>query len=90
MLLGGAVGFTLGILLAPESGDKVRRRVAYRLERLIGQLGTLIDHIVSPESENEARRTGDALVEDAKLKAEQIRADIDALLGELQRQGSPN
>lgn len=90
LLIGGAVGFTLGILLAPEEGDKVRRRLAYQLEHLTQQVGSLLDQVVSPQAKSEARRTGDALVADAQVKAQRIRDDIDALLGELQRQGSTN
>ena len=88
LLVGGAVGFALGVLLAPEEGNKLRRRLAYRLEHLTDQVGTLLDQLVSPEAESDARRTGDALVEDAKAQAQRIRDDIDALLGELQRQGT--
>ncbi|RMH60417.1 MAG: YtxH domain-containing protein [Bacteroidetes bacterium] len=90
LLVGGAVGFTLGILLAPEEGDKVRRRIAYQLEHLTRQVGSLLEQVVSPGVTSEARRTGDALVADAEVKARRIRDDIDALLGELQRQGTNN
>lgn len=88
VLVGGAIGFALGILLAPEEGDKIRRRLAYQLEHLTQHVASLLDQLVSPEVPSEARRTGDALVADAKAKAQRIRDDIDTLLGELQRQGS--
>lgn len=83
MLAGGVAGFTLGLLLAPEEGRKMRRRVAYQLEHLADQLGVFIDQLSQSDSRSEARRTGDQLVADAREKAQQIRDDIDALLGEV-------
>lgn len=88
VLLGGAAGFTLGLLLAPEEGQRLRRRLTYRLERVADQFGELVDQVLTPETESEARRTGDALVADARVKAQRIRSDIDALLGEMRRQES--
>lgn len=84
-LIGGAAGFALGIVLAPEKGQKIRRRLAYQLEHLAEQIGVYVDNMVSPEETSEARRTGDAVVADAKARAEHIRNDIDALLGEIRR-----
>ena len=87
--LGGVVGFTMGLLVAPERGKEVRRRLLYRLEHLADQLAALVEQVASSESDaSEARRTGDALVADAQLRAERIRDDIDALLDEM-RQTSP-
>jgi gas vesicle protein len=88
MLLGGAVGFGLGLLIAPEEGKKMRRRMAYQLEHLANQLGALVDQVAHPEDSSEARRTGDMLVADAREKAQQIRDDIDALLGEVRGSAS--
>ena len=87
MIAGGLAGFAVGLLLAPEEGQKLRRRVAYQLEHLADQLGAFIDHLSNPDGSSEARRTGDQLVEDAREKAQRIRDDIDALLGEV-RSGS--
>jgi gas vesicle protein len=85
-LIGGAAGFVLGVLLAPEEGQKVRRRVAYQLGHITRELGQYVEQLVYAEEDSEARRTGDALVADAREKAEKIRADIDALLGEIRSQ----
>lgn len=90
VLIGGVTGFALGLLLAPEEGRKIRRRVAYQLEHLADQVGVLVDQVVTPEATNEARRTGDALVADAREKAQRIRDDIDALLGEVRRGMPPS
>lgn len=85
VLLGSAAGFALGLLLAPEEGRKIRRRLAFQLEHLSRRVGTLVDQVVSDDDSSDARREGDELVEDAKQQAQKIRDDIDALLGEVQR-----
>lgn len=83
LIAGGLAGFAVGLLLAPEEGQKLRRRVAYQLEHLADQVGTFVDQLSGPADGSEARRTGDQLVEDAREKAERIREDIDALLVEV-------
>ena len=88
-LLGGGVGFVLGILLAPEEGQKVRRRLAYQLENLSDQLGEFVDQLTSPDQPNDARVDADNLVADARTRARKIQEDIDALMGEARRHG-PN
>ncbi len=87
VLLGGAAGFTLGMLLAPEEGRRLRRRLSYRLEYLGKQVSDLADQTLNPEADSEARRTGDALVADARERAQRIQSDIDALLGEVRQHG---
>lgn len=82
-IVGGAVGFALGLLLAPEEGRRLRRKLAYQLDHLSEQVADLIEKMITPESEGEARRDGKALVDDAQEKAEKIRSDIDTLLGEM-------
>lgn len=86
-LLGGAAGFALGILMAPEEGQKMRRRLAYQLENLADQVNTFIDNVVHPEEPGDARVDGDALVADVRTKAQKIQDDIDALMGEVRRHG---
>lgn len=90
VLLGGAAGFALGVLLAPEEGRKLRRKLAYQLENLADQVGTMVDHLLSPEAGGEARRRGDALVADARMKARRIQDDIDSLLGEIRQRRAPS
>jgi hypothetical protein len=79
----------MGVLLAPEEGQKIRRRLVYQLENLASQVSAFVDQIVAPDIGSEARRTGDALVADARARAQRIRDDIDALLVEMRRQGTP-
>jgi gas vesicle protein len=89
-LIGGVTGFTLGLLVAPEEGHKIRRRLVYQLERLGEQIGTLVEQVLSPETGSEARRTAEALVEEARTEAKRIQSDIDALLAEMRRQSENN
>ncbi len=84
--LGGVVGFGLGLLLAPEEGRRLRRKLAYQLDHLSEQVADLVDNMLKPESDGDARREGKALVDDAQEKAEKIRSDIDALLGEMRQE----
>lgn len=86
-LVGGSIGFVLGILLAPEEGQKVRRRLAYQLEHLSDQLGEFVDQLTHPGQPGDARVEGDAVVADARSKARKIQEDIDALMGEARRHG---
>ena len=86
MIAGGAVGFGLGLISAPEEGRKVRRRLAYQLDSLGQRVSDLLDeHLAGPDESGEARRDGNALVADAEEKAQQIRADIDNLIGEMRQ-----
>jgi len=85
-LLGGLVGFALGILIAPEEGTRIRRRLAFQLDRLGSKVADLVNDALDSGTEGEARRAGDALVADAEAKAQSIRKDIDALIGEMRQQ----
>lgn len=87
-LAGGAAGFALGLLLAPERGQKARRRLAYQLETLAEETGRLVQGLFGSEVTSEARRTGDALVADAQARADHIRNDIESLLKEIRTQDS--
>lgn len=89
VVLGGTVGFALGMLVAPEDGKKIRRRLAYQLEHLSQQVGGYVDQLTNPAEESEARQRADALVADARQRADQIRQDIDAVIGEL-KHGQPS
>ena len=81
--VGGCTGFALGVLLAPQEGEKTKRRLVYKLDNLAGQLSHLVDHVLRPSQERAAQRSGDALVEDARDRAQRIRDDIDNLLHEM-------
>jgi len=84
-LAGGAVGFALGMLFAPQRGPDARRRIAYQLEQLSAQTGGLFRRLLRSGRQSEGRRNSAAVVEDAETRANHIRDDIDALMEELRQ-----
>ncbi len=86
LIVGGATGFVIGMLMAPEDGRKIRRRLAYQLEHWSQKIGDNLHDFLDPSnSESDARKRGDDLVAAAEQRAQQIGADIDALLGEMRQ-----
>ena len=88
LLAGGAVGFGLGLLLAPDEGQKARRRVAYLLDRWARQVATLVDQLNSDEAQSAARESGAALIADAREQAERILDDANMLMKEVRQRPS--
>ncbi len=84
-LFGSAAGLAAGLLLAPEEGQKLRRRVVYQLERLGERAARLSDLMQRSDTDVDttARGTGQAVVRNAREEAARIRAEIDALIGEV-------
>jgi gas vesicle protein len=89
-LAGGALGFTLGMLFAPQRGPDTRRRLAYQLEHLAAQAEGFLRRLSQRPSglETQPSQTGDEVVADAEARANHIRDDIDALLEELRQQSA--
>ena len=86
--LGGLlVGVGVGLLVAPEQGQRVRRRLAFQLDRLASRLNALLEP--APGMENEARRSGRSLVQGARAQAHEIMHEVDALIDEVRRGSSP-
>jgi gas vesicle protein len=83
---GGLVGFGMGLLLAPDEGQQVRRRIAYLLDRWTRQVALLAERLRDGEVESDARATGAALVADARQRAEQLLQEADALMEEVRRE----
>jgi gas vesicle protein len=85
-LIGGGVGFGLALLIAPDEGRQVRRRLGYLLDRWTHQVAQLADNLARQQDSGVARQNGDALVEDARQRAEQILSDANALMKEVRQQ----
>ena len=85
LLIGGMIGLGLGLLAAPEEGQRLRRRLAYRLDRLSARVRTLVDVLGPSPDDSEARRSGAALVADVQEQANRIMHDVDALIDEMKR-----
>jgi gas vesicle protein len=83
---GGLVGFGLGLLVAPDEGQQLRRRLAFLLDRWTEQIGDLAERLRAGADESDARTTGAALVDDARRRAEQLLQEADALMEEVRRE----
>lgn len=82
-LVGGTAGFSLGLLLAPDEGRQLRRRVAYLLDRWAADLSGVLDRLESPSNESSAARArADALVADAREQAARLLDEADALIAD--------
>jgi gas vesicle protein len=87
-IAGGLTGFGLGLLVAPDEGRKVRRRLAYLLDRWSHQVATLVEQLGSDEVQSAARDSGAALIADAREQAERILQDANSLMNEVQQRPS--
>ncbi|MEM1270033.1 MAG: YtxH domain-containing protein [Bacteroidota bacterium] len=84
-LLGGLVGVGVGLLVAPERGQDVRRRMAYHVSALSNRIAELVEQMNRIEADSEARRQGEEIVAEATQRAEQIMQDANELLARLRR-----
>lgn len=83
LFLGAAGGFALGMLLAPEEGRKLRRRLAFQLDSASARIGEWVESLGDDRILSEARQKGESLVADVQQRARQIQDDMDALLEQL-------
>lgn len=90
-LVGGAAGLSLGLLLAPDEGRQLRRRVAYLLDRWAADLAGVVDRLDGAGDANDARSRADTLVADARQQAQALLDEADALIVEArQRKSTPD
>ena len=80
--VGGAVGFAVGLLLAPDEGRQMRHRLAYLLDRWSGQVARVVEDLLSESAPSAARQSADAVVADARQQAEQLLSEAEALMDE--------
>lgn len=80
LLVGGGLGFTLGLLLAPDEGRLLRQRVAFLLERWAGAVAHRLDRLDAHGDASTARQDADALVADARAEAARLLDEADALM----------
>jgi len=88
ILFGGAVGFGLGLLLAPDEGKQMRQRVAYLLDSWGKQVSDLVDDMGTKGVASQAREKADAVVADAREQAQEILGEAEALMSEARRRRS--
>ena len=90
LVVGGAAGLLVGLLMAPDEGREVRRRVAYLMDRWTDGLGQLVERLGGHGSTSEARHDAAAVVLDAREQAAQLLHEADALISEVrQRRSAP-
>jgi len=90
LVVGGATGLLVGLLLAPDEGRAVRRRVAYLLESWTDGLGSLVDRLGGDHDASEARTDAATVVSDAREQAARLLDEADALISEVrQRRSAP-
>ena len=82
VLVGGSVGFALGLLLAPEKGENVRRRLSYRLNALAEQAQVLAQKWASQGGDGPPRKEGDAIVAKAEEDAAAIHSRMDEIISD--------
>ncbi len=83
--LGGIAGFALGLLVAPEEGETIRRRLGYQIDHLIAYLDRYVEQLTHSDSYGDHRLRREPLHPDARERAKRIKEDIDELMGELKR-----
>lgn len=88
IVVGGAVGFALGMMLAPEEGRKLRRRLAFQLDHLSRKIGEVIESLGDDSVLSEARQKGETLVADVEQRARRIQEDMDDLPARLPGESS--
>ena len=81
-LVGAAGGFSLGLFLAPDEGRQLCRRVAYLLDHWADDLSSVVRRLDNDDSPaaSVARTKADALVADARVQAQALLSEADALI----------
>lgn len=87
LLTGAVLGSATAILLAPDKGSNTRSKVSYRIQTYVDELRSLIDELSDQNyTISDAKRQGDEVVEDAKLKAEGLLREAEDLLSNISKE----
>ncbi len=88
-LAGVAIGVTVGILVAPDSGANTRKKLKQKLSEYWGSLRSKLSNSEGSGSYEVVRQKAfmeSGLRPDEYKKAEQLLLEIESLLGEVQTQ----
>jgi len=80
LLVGGVVGLGVGLLIAPEKGQKIRRRIAFHLEEASKSVSEIVDRVGVEFEDSDARKKADEVVENAQKAADEIMLKANELL----------
>lgn len=74
IVVGGAIGFITGVLLAPQSGERTRRDIQVKSKQVASDVKEDVEGKI-----DEIKVVGDKAARDLKIKAQQIKNSIEGV-----------